>query len=57
MKRTHDKYRVGVISKRWLIHERVFHVDWGIIWFPVAAECIIFPSLPQPPKGAVGLSS
>lgn len=54
MKRPRDKYQVGVISKRWLIHERVLHVGWGVIWFPVAAECIIFLLYP---KDAAGLSS
>lgn len=42
MKRARDRYQVGVISERWLIHERVLRVGWGVIWFPEAAECIIF---------------
>ena len=58
VKCTRDKHQVGVISERWLIHERVLRVGWGIIGFPVAAECIIVPpSPPQPPKDAAGLGS
>lgn len=58
MKRPSDKYQVRAMSKPWSVHEWVFSVGWGIIWFPVAAECVISPvSPPQPPKDAAGLSS
>lgn len=43
MKHPSDKYQVGAMSKLWSVHGWVFHVGWGIIWFPVAGKCVISP--------------